>query len=230
MLRRSYYWRCVAIIALVIVIAISLPKIKNFPSNPMYNYASLKIDGHDIQTTKEATVNVAEVKTPIEIDTNITSNEGAKTVNTVAGTSNVVQLVANEIKQMVSLSTERLKENDNNLGTVKMNDDLPSLDETVLLPSTLVKLKEKLRCYDRSLESKITRRGDFWVYINYIRAEHGPIACHENITLTTHSDFTFLDNLNPMIERSVLDLIPCGVFQDVPDKLSPVITELIWSK
>lgn len=36
---------------------------------------------------------------------------------------------------------------------------------------------------------------------NYIRAEHGEIRCYESITYTTHADYTFLDNLIPLLER-----------------------------
>lgn len=36
---------------------------------------------------------------------------------------------------------------------------------------------------------------------NYIRASHGPLRCFETITYTTHADYTFLDNLIPLLER-----------------------------
>lgn len=45
------------------------------------------------------------------------------------------------------------------------------------------------------------QRGDFWVLKNYIRAEHEELRCFETLTYTTHSDFTFLDNLIPLLER-----------------------------
>ena len=43
-------------------------------------------------------------------------------------------------------------------------------------------------------------RGKFWVLYNYIRAARR-FDCNETITYTTHGDFTFLDNLEPLLER-----------------------------
>lgn len=36
---------------------------------------------------------------------------------------------------------------------------------------------------------------------NYIRADHGELRCFDSITYTTHADYTFLDNLIPLVER-----------------------------
>ncbi|XP_061513928.1 beta-1,4-glucuronyltransferase 1 [Anopheles gambiae] len=63
------------------------------------------------------------------------------------------------------------------------------------------KLRSLLNCHDRDYEPYIGQRGDFWVMRNYIRAEHGDLRCHETITYTTHADYTFLDNLVPLLER-----------------------------
>ncbi|XP_055541271.1 beta-1,4-glucuronyltransferase 1 [Wyeomyia smithii] len=63
------------------------------------------------------------------------------------------------------------------------------------------KLRSLLNCHDRDYEPYIGQRGDFWVLKNYIRAEHGELRCHETITYTTHADYTFLDNLIPLLER-----------------------------
>ncbi|XP_062549027.1 beta-1,4-glucuronyltransferase 1 [Armigeres subalbatus] len=64
-----------------------------------------------------------------------------------------------------------------------------------------MKLRSLLNCHDRDYEPYIGQRGDFWVMKNYIRAEHGELRCHETITYTTHADYTFLDNLIPLLER-----------------------------
>lgn len=58
-----------------------------------------------------------------------------------------------------------------------------------------------IRCHDRSFDPVTEQRGDFWVLKNYIRAEHGELRCLESITYTTHSDYTFLDNIIPLLER-----------------------------
>lgn len=64
-----------------------------------------------------------------------------------------------------------------------------------------VKLRSIINCHDRDYEPYIGQRGDFWVLKNYVRAEHGELRCHETITYTTHADYTFLDNLIPLLER-----------------------------
>jgi len=43
-------------------------------------------------------------------------------------------------------------------------------------------------------------RGKYWVLYNYIRSAT-KFSCNESITYTTHGDFTFLDNLEPLLER-----------------------------
>lgn len=63
------------------------------------------------------------------------------------------------------------------------------------------RLRSLLKCYDRSFEPETLQRGDFWVLKNYVRGEHGDLKCHESLTYTTHADYTFLDNLIPLLER-----------------------------
>ncbi|KNC28359.1 hypothetical protein FF38_09204, partial [Lucilia cuprina] len=63
------------------------------------------------------------------------------------------------------------------------------------------RLRSLLKCYDKSYEPETLQRGDFWVLKNYVRAEHGELKCHESITYTTHADYSFLDNLIPLLER-----------------------------
>ena len=43
-------------------------------------------------------------------------------------------------------------------------------------------------------------RTKYWVLYNYIRAAR-QFNCAETITYTTHGQFTFLDNLEPLLER-----------------------------
>ena len=43
-------------------------------------------------------------------------------------------------------------------------------------------------------------RNNYWVLYNYVRAEKY-FNCNESITYTTHGDFTFMDNLEPLLER-----------------------------
>lgn len=41
--------------------------------------------------------------------------------------------------------------------------------------------------------------GNYWVFKNYIRADHGEILCSDYVTYTTHGDLTFLDNVMPLV-------------------------------
>ncbi|XP_055680429.1 beta-1,4-glucuronyltransferase 1 [Lutzomyia longipalpis] len=63
------------------------------------------------------------------------------------------------------------------------------------------RLRSVIKCHDRDYDAKTEQRGDFWVLKNYVRADHGEIHCYESITYTTHADYTFLDNLVPLLER-----------------------------
>jgi len=58
-----------------------------------------------------------------------------------------------------------------------------------------------LNCFTKSYNPYVEQRGDFWVLKNYVRAEHGDLKCYESVTYTTHADYTFLDNLIPLLER-----------------------------
>ena len=43
-------------------------------------------------------------------------------------------------------------------------------------------------------------RTKYWVLYNYVRAAR-QFNCDESITYTTHGEFRFLDNLEPLLER-----------------------------
>lgn len=65
-------------------------------------------------------------------------------------------------------------------------------------------LREMLGCQDKSNRRRIAQRGEYWVLYNYVTARRW-FRCDESITYTTHADFTFLDNLEPLMERSVIN-------------------------
>lgn len=58
-----------------------------------------------------------------------------------------------------------------------------------------------IECHNKGYQHETIQRGDFWVLKNYIRADHDELRCFETITYTTHADYTFLDNLIPLLER-----------------------------
>lgn len=61
-------------------------------------------------------------------------------------------------------------------------------------------MRDILQCHDKSNDYTIAQKGDFWVLYNYVTANR-TFLCHESVTYTTHADYTFLDNLKPLIER-----------------------------
>lgn len=61
-------------------------------------------------------------------------------------------------------------------------------------------LKKFIGCKDKESSFKIIQHGDFWLLKNYVRASI-EVHCFETITYTTHCDFTFFDNVVPLLER-----------------------------
>lgn len=64
----------------------------------------------------------------------------------------------------------------------------------------LMKLEDVVKCHDKSADPRTAQRSDFWVLYNYVPATR-KFRCHESVTYTTHADYTFLDNLVPLLER-----------------------------
>lgn len=65
---------------------------------------------------------------------------------------------------------------------------------------TLRTLEDVVKCHDRNTDPRTAQRSDFWVLYNYVPARR-KFRCHESVTYTTHADYTFLDNLAPLLER-----------------------------
>lgn len=61
-------------------------------------------------------------------------------------------------------------------------------------------LEEVIKCHDRDRSHRTAQRGDFWVLYNYVTSSR-TFKCYESVTYTTHADYTFLDNLEPLLER-----------------------------
>ncbi|XP_042868945.1 beta-1,4-glucuronyltransferase 1-like isoform X1 [Penaeus japonicus] len=55
-------------------------------------------------------------------------------------------------------------------------------------------------CHTPTLSPRPALHGDHWVLYNYVPADTQP-GCNESVTYTTHADFTFLDNVVPLVER-----------------------------
>lgn len=69
------------------------------------------------------------------------------------------------------------------------------------LGATERRIAKRIDCRDRDYRSEILQRGSYWVLNNFMRAEHGRLRCFESVTYTTHADYTFLENLQPLLER-----------------------------
>lgn len=69
------------------------------------------------------------------------------------------------------------------------------------LSATEQKIHQLIDCVDRDNQPEAVQRSGHWIRKNYVRGEHGRFRCFESITYTTHADYTFLDNLQPLLER-----------------------------
>lgn len=72
--------------------------------------------------------------------------------------------------------------------------------ESIAELSVLEKVLEITKCKDVNLTPSIKQRGNYWVLYNYVLADES-FHCYETITYTTQGDYTFLDNLVPLVER-----------------------------
>ncbi|XP_044580381.1 beta-1,4-glucuronyltransferase 1-like isoform X2 [Cotesia glomerata] len=76
----------------------------------------------------------------------------------------------------------------------------PLVQPSAAAVSSPLSLKDIIKCNDKSLEARIAQRGDYWVLYNYVPMSIY-VKCWESVTYTTHADFTFLDNLEPLLQR-----------------------------
>lgn len=92
------------------------------------------------------------------------------------------------------------------IATTEVRSNAPSsssFSTTITTPSVLPtapSLAELLGCSDRRPTPRYQQRGDHWVLMDYVRPAKR-FSCAESVTYTTHGDFTFLDNLPPLLER-----------------------------
>lgn len=101
-----------------------------------------------------------------------------------------------------------------------------------------ISLQDAVGCKDKDLTPKISQRGDYWVLYNYVPMTV-TVKCWESITYTTHADFTFLDNLEPLLERwqapvSIAMYAPGTDFQPTIQSIkylrncaSPLVSQLV---
>lgn len=56
------------------------------------------------------------------------------------------------------------------------------------------------QCKDILQKPSLQQKGEYWVLYNYAISEH-QFLCAESITYTTHGDYSFLDNIEPLVTR-----------------------------
>ncbi len=101
----------------------------------------------------------------------------------------------------VARQSTTLKSTDSSLSDAKeLSQEFAGSSVSTPQVSEVPTLRDLIQCHDKSNDYKIVQKGDFWVLFNYV-AGNRTFACHESVTYTTHADFTFLDNLKPLLER-----------------------------
>ena len=56
-------------------------------------------------------------------------------------------------------------------------------------------------CREKDMGPRVEQRsGNYWVFYNYVQAQK-KYSCHETITYTTHGEYHFLHNLEPLLKR-----------------------------
>jgi len=78
--------------------------------------------------------------------------------------------------------------------------DGASSNQTIMPSGLAEKVFEPIQCFEKDTTPRITMRGQYWVFYNYVSAEK-KFKCNETVTYTTHCDHTFLDNLVPLLKR-----------------------------
>ncbi|KAG8227482.1 hypothetical protein J437_LFUL002371 [Ladona fulva] len=78
----------------------------------------------------------------------------------------------------------------------------PTIPPTTTRPPILEAptLAQMIGCFDKRPLPRYRQRGDHWVLSDYVIATKR-FSCDESVTYTTHGDFTFLDNLVPLVEK-----------------------------
>uniref|UniRef100_A0AAG5CVU9 N-acetyllactosaminide beta-1,3-N-acetylglucosaminyltransferase n=1 Tax=Anopheles atroparvus TaxID=41427 RepID=A0AAG5CVU9_ANOAO len=64
----------------------------------------------------------------------------------------------------------------------------------------LRRLKTILNCNTQPNDFQLETHGGYYLLRNFVSAQQ-PVECYETITYTTHGDYTFLDNVVPLLER-----------------------------
>jgi hypothetical protein len=125
--------------------------------------------------------------------------------NTEAKQSPTVVVSSSDVASSVVISTKKPAKPSSSTATSEPSVVMDLRYQNVAEPlqndnRTVSKLEDVVRCQDRSPDPRTAQRSDFWVLYNYVPASR-KFRCHESVTYTTHADYTFLDNLAPLLQR-----------------------------
>jgi hypothetical protein len=82
-----------------------------------------------------------------------------------------------------------------------ITDNIGTVSSLELLHSPQYEITPTITCNDKVAQPRIELRGEqYWVMYNEIMASK-VFHCNETITLTTHGDHNFMDNLFPLLDR-----------------------------
>ncbi|KAL4706828.1 hypothetical protein ACJJTC_010062 [Scirpophaga incertulas] len=194
--RRNFIFR----VSIVINIAVLLYAAMHLSSTsgPGVEWVPVSVDGSERSAelrylNRDDLRNFSESKLVESSVRNLEESTSQKTPSTMPTT--------NKTASSTTSITELEKKHDTSSETDLVNDTLDIVDENALSEATLNRLRLLLACNERDFNPQYVQRAEFWVLKNYVRAEHGPLLCHETITYTTHAGYEFLDNVQPLVER-----------------------------
>lgn len=154
-----------------------------------------KLQGNLAQSVKETLNNYPSVVVSPSNKTNEVQNSG-KEENTAV--DSVVMVIPGKFREDRSGDNTKSSEGDFNSSTVFS--ESRTSPGSAFPESSKLSLEEIIKCHNKDQVYRTVQKGDFWVLYNYIKATR-TFKCYEVVTYTTHSDFTFLDNLEPLLER-----------------------------
>ncbi|XP_012253233.1 beta-1,4-glucuronyltransferase 1 [Athalia rosae] len=166
-----------------------------------------------------------------ELTPNVSLTEGSK-----VGSTKETRIATT--KETVNEKTTKENKSGVGDGGKNGNTNTTQKQEAIGTSSGLMTLEEAIPCNDKSTAPKTAQRGEYWVLYNYIPMST-QVKCWESVTYTTHADYTFLDNLIPLIERwqapvSIALYAPGTDFQPTIDAIkwlrtcgSPLISQLV---
>ena len=104
-------------------------------------------------------------------------------------------------KMEVLIVSRALNESDSKIESKAVLPQEP-VEKTTKKPQPSLDLRKPVdRCLDKSTATRLQMRGtQYWALYNYIKpSKH--FRCNQSITYTTHSELTYLHNLEPLLER-----------------------------